>query len=408
MSTAMMTSKITKSTVVVVTRRDLTRQWLERALMGEAEVVGTDSLSAKHVAQLLEVTNARLAFVELSLDGEQLAAEKALMEALSVTKPMLPVIALGEGDARELILTAIRCGAADYAVAGSDADELRAMARQLLEHLTPRVRRVDANHGVRGRLTVVLGARPSTGAGLLCAHLGLALHGREPGQEALILDLGLLPDDVSRMLDVEPTYTFADIVRNIQSIDRVLINTAFPRHGSGVMILGLGEDAGKVAEITSSDIYIVIDALMHYFGHVIINLTGITETDFVSLFTRRADHLLLLVDQTVINCQANRLLYDRLKGGQPASSQCGLVIENYARQAEPGVEALAQGFRLPVYGQLPVAWESQLRAINAAKSLFDLAPKDPYVSAIGELARVIDGEVSATRPKGLLQRLLGR
>ncbi len=382
-----------KQSYVVVTESRQTVAWLEEALGDAGEVISTGSLDVDRVAQLVDVTRADLVFLELSLNPERLPRERDMLGALLVAKPMLPVIALGENDARELILTALRAGASDYTVACGDPEELRQLVHRITDQGGRGGRRGGDGSDDDSTVTVIAGARTDNDAPLLATQLAVALQRQSdvPGS-VLLLDLGMPADDCGEILGLQRQYTLIDAVRNVRGLDRVLIRTAFPAHSSGVHVLGLGKHAAGLAELTSSDLYLFLDALKHYFDHIVVNLGGVVEPDFLSLFARRAQHLLLVVDQTVLSCRANRQLLDAVLERHDVQDRVGLVVDRYDRRALPTAETLAEGFGLPLRAVLPLSREVRLNVINSGKSFFELAPKGRYARVVQELSGFVAGQ----------------
>jgi pilus assembly protein CpaE len=66
---------------------------------------------------LVDMTFASLVFI--GLDREQLMAQCALIEGVLEAKPMLAIVALGDGMDNQLVLHAMRAGARDFVAYGS-------------------------------------------------------------------------------------------------------------------------------------------------------------------------------------------------------------------------------------------------------------------------------------------------
>ena len=77
---------------------------------------------------LVDVTFANLVFV--GLDREHVVAQSALIEGALEAKPMLAIVALGDGMDNQLVLNAMRAGARDFVAYGSRSSEVAGLVRR--------------------------------------------------------------------------------------------------------------------------------------------------------------------------------------------------------------------------------------------------------------------------------------
>ncbi|RMT86086.1 hypothetical protein ALP39_04715, partial [Pseudomonas marginalis pv. marginalis] len=96
-------------TFLAITRNDTDLEWLQGALAPLGQVVSAGSGSLDELLALVDVTFANLVFV--GLDRENVVAQSALIEGALEAKPMLAVVALGDGMDNQLVLNAMRAGA---------------------------------------------------------------------------------------------------------------------------------------------------------------------------------------------------------------------------------------------------------------------------------------------------------
>uniref|UniRef100_A0A1I7YG02 TadZ_N domain-containing protein n=1 Tax=Steinernema glaseri TaxID=37863 RepID=A0A1I7YG02_9BILA len=116
-------------TFLAITRDDGDLQWLKTALAPLGQVVGAGSGSLDELLALVDVTFANLVFV--GLDREQVVSQCALIEGVLEAKPMLAIVALGDGMDNQLVLNAMRAGARDFVAYGSRSSEVAGLVRRL-------------------------------------------------------------------------------------------------------------------------------------------------------------------------------------------------------------------------------------------------------------------------------------
>ena len=93
-------------TFLAITRNHTDLEWLQGALAPLGQVVSAGAGSLDELLALVDVTFASLVFV--GLDREHVVAQCALIEGALEAKPMLAIVALGDGMDNQLVLNAMR------------------------------------------------------------------------------------------------------------------------------------------------------------------------------------------------------------------------------------------------------------------------------------------------------------
>jgi hypothetical protein len=120
---------------LAITRNNTDLEWLQGALAPLGQVVSAGGGSLDELLALVDVTLSSLVFV--GLDREHLVAQCALIEGALEAKPMLAIVALGDGMDNQLVLNAMRAGARDFVAYGSRSSEVAGLVRRLGKRLPP-------------------------------------------------------------------------------------------------------------------------------------------------------------------------------------------------------------------------------------------------------------------------------
>lgn len=370
---------------LLITHNKDVAHWVQTTLQDEAEIVMADSDNLERVVQLIDAVHARVVLCELQ--GSRLSQDASFMEGLTAAKPLLPVIALAETADRQSVLTALRSGARDFISPDMRPGEVISLVRRaaMREVVDPQ----RSTQGGEGAMTAVASARPGGDTTMFALHLALALQEQAPKDEILLLDLGVPAGDSLQYLGIEPTYTFVDAIRSLRRLDDTLINTAFPKHETGLRILAMPEDSIEMGRITSADMYVLLSALKRHFRQIVVNLGGVPASEFLYVLLGRADRTLLLVEQSVPSCKQNRNLLQKLRDAKVdkmGSGQISLVVDRYLPSVPPDADTIAKGFGIPLLSTLPSSGMARLTMMNSGESLFTSAPRDPYTVAIRKIA----------------------
>ena len=114
---------------VALTQHPGELDWLQNSLASAGQVVPAGSASLEELLALLDVTAAGVLFI--SLGKSNLVSQGALVEGLVSARPMLSVVAIGDGLDNQLVLAAMRAGARDFITYGARASELTGLIRRL-------------------------------------------------------------------------------------------------------------------------------------------------------------------------------------------------------------------------------------------------------------------------------------
>lgn len=364
---------------VVMADRDDSVRWLQRALADEGELLVAESGAVNRALQIIDVSGATVVFVEIMPD--QMDRQATVIEGLLTAKPRLSVVALGRDMDAALMRAAMRAGARDFLVPGGNPGEVVALVRRLLD----RAPRVAETANQPGRIIALANARPDTNSIMLGLHMALEFQSRSPQERVLLLDLGVPCGDALLYLGLSSAYSFIDAVRSLRRLDETLIESAFAQHSSGMRILSMPENAMGLADITPTDIYVLLGTLRTYFPTIVMNLGGIPESDFLYVLMSNADNIALVVEQSVPSCQQNMALLKRMVARKIKMERVGLIVDRYYAKLPPDAEAVSRGFSVPLITTLPPSGLARLSVMNSGHSIFEIAPRDEYCVRVRRL-----------------------
>ncbi|RTA67685.1 type 4b pilus Flp biogenesis protein TadZ [Pseudomonas aeruginosa] len=359
---------------VALTQHPGELDWLQNSLASAGQVVPAGSASLEELLALLDVTAAGVLFI--SLGKSNLVSQGALVEGLVSARPMLSVVAIGDGLDNQLVLAAMR--AITY---GARASELTGLIRRLGGRLPS----VPVSAARQGELLTLVSARPDADGAFVALHLAKALQEQTPNQ-VLLLDVGQPTGEALAILGLDSAFTFSDALRNLRRLDQTLIDSAFTRLDSGLRILSLTDEPGVLERVTTAELYLLLGNLRGAFSHVVVNLTGLPEGELSNQLLVQANRVLWMVDQSVPSCKKGLERLRRLRERNLPLPSIELLIERYLPNVAPDQQALSRMFDLDLFGVLPLSPESRLRAKNLGKSLFEVAPRDPLAAKLRQLA----------------------
>ena len=374
-------------TFLAITRNSTDLEWLQGALAPLGQVVSAGAGSLDELLALVDVTFASLVFV--GLDRDHVVAQSALIEGALEAKPMLAIVALGDGMDNQLVLNAMRAGARDFVAYGSRASEVAGLVRRLNKRLPP----VTTNTQLGG-LTVLFGTQSNSDGALLANHMALVVQ--KSGQQTLLLDLGLPRGDSLALLGLESSFHFGDALRHLRRLDATLIDSAFTSTEAGLRILAYASSDEPLDSTSAAELYMLLSALRQHFQHIVVNLTGQSDSEALRTFVSHCDKLIWYTDQNVLNCRRNLAVLNQWREKGMKLDHARLLVDGYLSSVAPDAETLGKTFNLEVIAVLAANAEVRLNAKNQGVSLFELAPREKLTQSLRTL-----GERLAKRSEGL-------
>ncbi|MFC5696979.1 pilus assembly protein [Pseudomonas sp. GCM10022186] len=377
-------------TFLAFTRNSADLEWLQGALTPLGQVLSAGRGALDELLGLIEVSGASLLFV--GLDRDNLVAQTSLIEGALAARPMLAVVAMGDGLDNQLVLNAMRAGARDFIAYGARTSEVAGLVRRLVQRLPSVMPNQNA-----GRLTALFSRQQDADAALLAAHLALAIQ--QCGQRTLLLDLGQPQGDSLALLGLEASFHFADALRNLRRLDAALIDSAFGSHPDGLRLLVQEAGGDTLDRANAAELYLLLGALRQHFQHIVVNLAGQPDSEALRILVGNADQLLWCTDQSVPDCRRNLELLDRWREAGLKLEHARLLVDRHLRGVAPDVEVLARSFSLPVAETLPHSPELRLNSKNQGRSLFELGPRERLCQRLRRLGEQLAGvEQSGIRP----------
>ena len=194
----------------------------------------------------------------LSKDLQALVPEAAIAGAFSPDR-------LEQGQSEgATIIELLRAQVRDFVRRPLAATELRAVIDRLFTRPT------TSTAGTQGRVSAFLSNKGGVGKSTLAVNVATALALKHP-DEVLLLDTSLQIGSCAMLLDVKPTTSIIDAVRERDRLDKTLLRHLTIRHGSGLRLLAAPTDALEGAEVDDEAITRIINMARRSFAYVIVD-----------------------------------------------------------------------------------------------------------------------------------------
>ena len=377
--------------------------WLQSALGATTELQLVQPSDIDDLARVVH-SALRTDVVFVQAEPETQSSRCSLLSGLSDRFPDLPTVAVGPRSDPDLVLATMRAGASDFFVLRRDDGQVADLLSRVLR------RSFGSRVGSQGKLLSVVSGHPYDGVVFTAEHLALAALERQktPGARVLLVDAAMPAGAGAVYLNISQNYSLLDAVNDLHRCDQTLVETAFPKHSSGLYLLSLPEDSLGVPRLNYEQLLQLLDVFRTLFSVTVVTLDSTQPLDFLSSVIGQADRSLVLSDQSILKSRHNKYLLRSLRLEDCALDRTGLVVDNYRRRLGLEPEHLAELLELPLLATLAGQPVNRIQAMNSGESMFDVAPKDSYCRDMDALAgALLSGRSEVVRETGLLAKLFG-
>ena len=300
---------------------------------------------------------------------------------------------------QELLLQAMRSGIRELMPLPLDQEEF---AQALERFRSRRTSGRATNKALIGRVIDVIGCKGGVGATTVAVNLAMNLvnsqgQGRKSNKgtksppTVALLDMNLAFGDVPLFLDIEPLYTWGEIIRNIDRLDATFLMSVMSRHPSGLYVLPAPNRLTEDVDLSTQALEKLFDLMRQVFDFTIVDGGG--YHDEVSFSTMALSGQVLLVSTLSLPCLANmKKLEDVIKrlGAIPLDA-VKLVVNRHLSDSEISVRDAERITDRKTFHLIPNDYPATMSAINQGRPLCEAFPKSPSAKALKAMTETLAG-----------------
>ena len=288
------------------------------------------------------------------------------------------VLAVGPAVDSKLVLRTLRGGADDFV----DSGELEAELEAAIGRLN------DAARGPAqvGRLIAVLGPNGGSGSSTVAVNLATCLT--KIHKNVGLLDFKLEMGDLAALLDLKPTFTLADLCRNVSKLDRVMYERSLVRHSSGVALLAAPLRLEEAALVTPDGVAQALQHALASFPFVVADLDHSFGEEQLTIL-RQADHILMVFRLDFVSLRNVRRSLELLDSLDIAPDKVLLVVNRFGQPQEVPAAKAEEAMGRKISHYLPEDAKVINRANNHGVPVAIEAPSSRFSKAVNQLAGVL-------------------
>ena len=380
---------------VVVVGVDAIGMGLIRECLGTEAVLPTQATPYEDAAQVVRKTRPNVVIMGFDIDFDEAVR---LGQFLASESSSLHMVAISSRTDPERIRAAMRAGYREYVVLPEDADLLRRAVHESAF--------ADEEEGDHGDLIAVVGSKGGCGVSFLTINIAAELSAIE---RVVVLDLDFSMGDIASFLDLEPSNSIHDVLRDIDRLDERMLAGSVTVHPSKVHVLAQPTELVNHEEVHGEDIMRVLSTAAEAYQYVIVDCGG--RIDMSTLTTTSvADRVILVTTPDVVavrNTWRRLQLMDRLGVDRDAVR---LIVNKWGRNSELSIGDIEKNLQCKVAATVSRDDAGCVQAVSKGRLLRDVAPRSGVLKDITATLDIITDGAETVEPastKSFLGRLFG-
>lgn len=326
------------------------------------------------LAHVVEQIGADVVIVHLDPNPEMVLS---IAGQLIPSNPNINIFAISESTDGQLILSAMRQGFREFLTKPLDTELLREAIQKISS---------SGEEGENfGRMVACLGTAGGVGTTCLATNLAVELSDLSSG-DVTAVDLDYRFGQVATMLDLNPSYTIADLAHSHERLEEQVVQRTLVKHSSGTYVLSRPTHFTQSDNITAANCVSVLTTLLTMNQYVVV--------DGPNRYDVGASSILDLADVTLLVMQLNvpavrnaqRILQGMEEAGfnpERAKLICNRIGRDNGSLTVADVEATLDRKVFTTIPEDPITVGS---AVNLGEPLIARDPKAKVRTAIRDLA----------------------
>ena len=296
------------------------------------------------------------------------------------------VIAVGPAADAKLVIRALRGVVDDYV-------DISDMEPELVAALAGWRQKWSLDRP-EGRLIAVLGPSGGAGSSTISASLAASIAGDL--ESAALIDLKLETGDLAALMDLKPTYSLADLSKNVDRLDQVFFQRALVQHACGVSLLSSPKLLADVELVTAEGVRQAVGLARAMFPAVVVDMDHSFGEEQMHVL-RQADVILVVFRLDFTSLKNATKFMDHLDGLGLHMDRVRLVVNRQGQAREVPLAKAEEALKSKIFQAIPDDPKTVNRANNNGAPVVLDAPSSKVAKALRNLAQAIQ---AAPKPEG--------
>ncbi len=198
--------------------------------------------------------------------GDDLKKEFQNIHSLQTSGAVREIYLTSSRTESDVLIQALRAGAKEFFPQPINKEEVR---DALLKFKARRENDVVVRP--KGKIIDVIGSKGGVGTTTIAVNLAASLKELNGGQSVALIDMNLLFGEIPIFLNIESTFNWGEVAKNIHRVDSTYLMSIFSKHPSGLYVLASPSKLDEVKVTTSKVIEKFLHLMQETFDFIVID-----------------------------------------------------------------------------------------------------------------------------------------
>ncbi|HHY17538.1 MAG TPA: MinD/ParA family protein [Firmicutes bacterium] len=321
-----------------------------------------------------------------------------IAERFALSFPGSSLVLLTNSDSKKVLHLALQIGAKDVITLPVDDDRLNRAVQRILRQHSRRSSFFNTNKKDKSQFKTITVFSTKGGVGKTTIALNLALViGQMTGKRTVAVDLDLCSGNLALMAGVSWKRSIKDLVDDIDSLDKELLDSYCAQHSSGLKILSAPVNPDFVGFIQAQHIENILDLLSQIFHYVVIDAPSYIHDTLIPAL-EAADDILIVTTLDLASVQNLKQCLDLLQR-LSMESKARIVVNRAGYSGGLKIRDIENELGMSVQCVIPGNDRASIDAVNMGKPLYSMARHSQIGRRFEELARKLIQENGFTETR---------
>jgi pilus assembly protein CpaE len=319
--------------------------------------------------------------------GEDPKKELQFANTMKTSEKVRHVFLTSSNKNPDILIEALRIGVKEFFSQPINKDDIRSAILKVKAYKNSQ--RVADPLKKKGKIINVLGSKGGVGTTTVAINLAVSLKESVGAPSVVLIDLKPLFGEISVNLNIEPLFSWLEVIKNISRLDSTYLMGILARHASGVYVLP--------APIEFTDDYMaypqalstLLKLMQTMFDYIVID-SGQSLDEYSRVVMKITDKV-LLVFVLSLPCIINlkRFMNTFRKQSYLDMEKVEIVANRVHKNTDITIKDAEESLQRKIMSSIPNVYKLSMSAINEGKPLYSLAQGTEIWGKFRELASAL-------------------
>ena len=297
---------------------------------------------------------------------------------------------------QNILINAMRAGAREFFGPYTEEPEITAAMERFVARQSKS--RASFEPSKPSQIISVMGSKGGVGATTIAVNLAVSLAAKEHNKSVALLDMNLF-GDVPLFLEIEPSYTWKEITKNISRLDATFLKSIMSLDPSGVYVLPSPAYLDTHNMATPDIIERLFKVMSLMFDFIVVDVGQLLNDSALKVLEVSDKVFLVAVQSLPCLAKMNKIQRTFRDLGYPANENTFIILNRYVKNANIEIEDVTKSMGKEVFWSITNDYLTTISAINKGQPLAKIAPKKEITRSFVELAASLVDEPEGKKKK---------